>query len=63
MKTAASRLVAGLKELWKGYRTSYGAESEGGSTDRLVSSLADYFNIDGETSDDESNSRCRHTPS
>ena len=61
MKTAASRLVAGLEELWKGCGTSNGAESVGGSADGLVSSLADYFNIDGETSDDERNARCRHT--
>ena len=44
LKTA-SRLVAGLKELWEGCGTSNCAESEGGSVSGLVSSLADYFNM------------------
>ena len=48
LKTVASRLVAGLEELWKGCRTINGAGSEGGSADGLVSSLADYFDLYGD---------------
>ena len=43
LKSAASRLVAGLEELWEGCGTSNGAESEGGSADGLVSSLVFYY--------------------
>ena len=48
LKTAASRLVAGLEELWEGCGTSNGAENEGGSVSGLVSSLADYFIMYGD---------------
>ena len=59
LKTAASRLVAGLEELWEGCGTRNCAGSEGGSASGLVSSLADYSTF-WRSSDDERNSRCRH---